>query len=299
MLTCIAAMAQTPVKVAAQWAKGDYAIYDNTNETTVASPMGGAPTKIVKTSEVKYTVTDARADGYTIEVTPLSKSGNGSEESGAASQLMAKWSEKLVGKTMVMETDKDGKILKVSNLEALKAEMTKAFDELTATLSTEEDKMQESVLRITFNSMMAEEHIIPLMAEGNFFDFYGKTFSTGMMEDDEVEGVKVKNTYVVMAPKNSDTFTIKSSMAVNMQKEDIKEMFVKQLKESMPDQIDAVMPQLDQMIESGMLKIEGTGSSTHVFKKNGWPQSVESSTTIGMMGTNTVTMFKSTLKESK
>lgn len=299
MVVSVAAMAQMQVKVSAQFAKGDYAIYTNTNESTVSSPMGGEPMKILKTSEVKYMVTAVRNDGYTIEVTATHMSDNEAIADSPAAKLMTDWNKKLEGKTLVLETDKDGKILKLSNLDALKAEMGKVRDELIATLPAEEIKGQEEVLRTALNSMMTEEKIIPMIAEGNFFEFYGKTINTGMMEDNTIDGVKAKTTYIVSAPKNSDTYTIKSTMSVNMSKEDMKEMLVKQLGESMPDQIETLMPQIEQMIESGMMKVEGTGHATHIFTKKGWPQSVESVTNIGVMGANTESVFKSILKESK
>ena len=118
-----------------------------------------------------------------------------------------------------------------------------------------------------------------------------------MMEDVEKEGVKMKTTYVVSAPKDGD-ITIKASEAINMTKEDIKAMVVAQLQEAMPEQVEAMLPQLEQAIEGGMIKIEGSGHSTYVFRNDGWLKSSEVTSTINAMGTNTESVEKTTLKES-
>ena len=146
---------------------------------------------------------------------------------------------------------------------------------------------------------MTEEKMISTI-NGKLFDFYGKTISTGMMEDVEIEGMKAKNTYVVSAPKNSDVCTINCTTVLAMTKDDLKAMLYKQLGDNLPeDQIEAMKPQIDQMLESGMVKIDGKGQSTFVFKKNGWLQSMESTMAIDAMGSKTEIVSKSTLKESK
>ncbi len=299
LVMSVGALAQIPMKITAQFAKGDYAVYTNTNETNGNTPDGKA--KAIMTSEVKYLVKEVRADGYQIEATLLSTTTDNADTT-EISRIQRCLQKNLEGKTLVIETDKDGKFLRINNLEAIQTELTKAMEELITSFQANELQGMEPMagaLRNLVKAQLTEDGILSNVMGENFFAiYYGKTVYTGLIEDKEIEGIQAKTTYVISAPKNSDLCTIKSSMVVSMSKEDMKAMLVKSLKESMPDQVDAMMPQIDQMVESGMLKIDGTGGSTVIFKKNGWPQSIESNQIISTMGMENGKTFKSVLKES-
>ena len=71
LLIGINAMAQLPIKITAKFAKGSQATYLFSSETTIGSPMGDSPIKSISSSEVKFSVTEVRPDGYTIEATML------------------------------------------------------------------------------------------------------------------------------------------------------------------------------------------------------------------------------------
>ena len=303
MLISISAMAQLPTKISAKFAKGSQATYLLSSETTIGSPMGDSPIKSISSSEVKFSVTEVRPDGYTIEATMLSVDGdNQNLPDESDTKLVVDFLKKWVGKKAVLLTDKDGKVLNIKNYDALKTELTKETEALTKTVPAEGEEnaaLTRETLQKLLVAQLAEDKMISIIT-GKIFDFYGKTVSTGMMEDIEVEGMKAKNTYVVSAPKKSDVCTINGTTVLAMSNEDLKAMLFKQLGDNLPeDQVETIKPQIDQMIESGMIKIDGKGTSTYVFKKNSWLQSMESSFAFDAMGSKTETISKTTLKESK
>lgn len=304
MLMSIGVMAQMSTKISAKLAKGSFATYLTTNEATIGSPLSTSPIKSTSISEVKYLVTEVLPEGYTIEATTLNIEGDflNLSEAETESKFLNDFFKGWIGKKFILSTDKDLKILAIKNYDELKTEFTKKAEELIKNLPAEGGEgraITNEALKMVIDSQMSEEKMISTI-NGKLFDFYGKTISTGMMEDVEVEGMKAKNTYVVSAPKNSDICTINSTTVVAMSNEDLKAMLYKQLGDKMPeDQIEAMKPQIDQMLESGMIKIDGKGQSTFVFKKNGWLQSMESTMTIDVMGSKTEMVSKTTLKESK
>lgn len=304
LLIGINAMAQLSIKISAQFAKGSQATYLFDSETSIGSPMGDGPIKSTSSSEVKFSVTEVRPDGYTIEATMLSVDGNNLNLPGeeAATKLVVDFLKQWVGKKAVLLTDKDGKILSLKNYEALKTELSKVAEELIKTIPAEGEEgstLPHEILQNALVKQLDEDKMISTFT-GKVFDFYGKTISTGMMEDIEVEGMKAKDTYVISAPKNTDICTINSTTVVAMTKDDLKAMLLKQLADNMPeDQMEALKPQIDQMIESDMIKIDGKGTATYVFKKNSWMQSMESSMTLDVMGNKTEITSKAKLKESK
>lgn len=304
LLIGINAMAQLPMKITAKFAKGSQATYLFSSETTVGSPMGDSPIKSISSSEVKFSVTEVRPDGYTIEATMLSVDGDNLNlpAEDAATKLMVDYLKQWVGKKAVLLADKDGKILSIKNYDALKTELSKVAEDLIKSFSAEgaeDSTLPHEILQNALVKQLDEDKMISTFT-GKVFDFYGKTISTGMMEDIEVEGMKAKDTYVISAPKNTDVYTINSTTVLAMSKDDLKAMLMKQLADNMPeDQVEALKPQIEQMIESGMMKIDGKGTATYVFKKDSWMQSMESTMTLDVMGNKTEITSKATLKESK
>ena len=304
MLMSIGVMAQMSTKISAKLAKGSFATYLTTSETTIGTPLGNSPIKSTASTEVKYSVTEVLPEGYTIEATALNIEGDFLNLSGAETEakFLNDFFKSWIGKKFILSTDKDLKVLAIKNYDELKTEFTKSAEELIKNLPAEGGEgraITNEALKKVIDSQMTEEKMISTI-NGKLFDFYGKTISTGMMEDVEIEGMKAKNTYVVSAPKNSDVCTINCTTVLAMTKDDLKAMLYKQLGDNLPeDQIEAMKPQIDQMLESGMVKIDGKGQSTFVFKKNGWLQSMESTMAIDAMGSKTEIVSKSTLKESK
>ncbi len=304
LLIGINAMAQLPMKITAKFAKGSQATYLFDSETSIGSPMGDSPIKSTSSSEVKFSVTEVRPNGYTIEATMLNVDGNNLNLPGeeAATKLVVDFLKQWVGKKALLQADKDGKILSIKNYEALKAELSKVAEDLIKTVpaeGAEGSALTSELLQKTLVKQLDEDKMISTFT-GKVFDFYGKTISTGMMEDIEVEGMKAKDTYVISAPKNSSVYTINSTTVVAMSNDDLKAMLLKQLEDNMPeDQVEALKPQIDQMINGGMIKIDGKGTATYVFKKNSWMQSMDSSMTLDVMGNKTEITSKATLKESK
>ena len=151
---------------------------------------------------MKFSVTEVRPDGYTIEATMLSVDGDNLNlpAEDAATKLMVDYLKQWVGKKAVLLADKDGKILSIKNYDALKTDLSKVAEDLIKTFpaeGAEDSTLPHEILQNALVKQLDEDKMISTFT-GKVFDFYGKTISTGMMEDIEVEGMKAKDTYALM-----------------------------------------------------------------------------------------------------
>ena len=175
LLIGINAMAQLPMKITAKFAKGNQATYLFDSETSIGSPMGDSPIKSTSSSEVKFSVTEVRPDGYTIEATMLNADGNNLNLPGeeAATKLVVDFLKQWVGKKALLLTDKDGKILSIKNYEALKTELSKVAEDLIKTVpaeGAEGSALTSELLQKTLVKQLDEDKMISTFT-GKVFDF--------------------------------------------------------------------------------------------------------------------------------
>ena len=93
---------------------------------------------------------------------------------------------------------------------------------------------------------------------------------------------------------NGKNITTNSSM--NMTKEDMKEMIIKQVEQSAPDQAEMVKKNIDQLMDSGMLKIEMKEKATYELADDGWVKTLKVENTTESMGQSSTTTSVVTLK---
>ncbi len=298
LLVTTAAMAAS-VKVTAHYKKGDYCVYHIVQITVANSPLGGKDT-LTYEGDVCYKVTDERPDGYTLEAKNLKWTDLNPQE-GLAGELaifMMKMSENVPA---IIETDIDGKFIHYLNMDEIKAKLIPSVDSLVEKLIGGHEEqlngiMDKETLKKAFTNEINEENLLNSLG-GQVFGLYGKTISTGMMEDETMSLLKMKTTYVVPPFKKAEGYTIKSSSVSNMSKEDIKAYFIAQIEKMMPEQADMVRQNIDMLLESGNVKMDGTKQCTYEFLKSGWIKSAETSMTINIMGAETSSTTKMTIKE--
>ena len=121
-LLTVAFAAQAQLKIAPKMQKGDVKNY--TIVATNSIPMQG-DCKI--TSGSKYTVVDATADGYVLDIETLEVQVE-ADANNITGKLMAAAEEMQKGVVIRVTTDKDGKPTKVLNLDELRPKMEKAAD---------------------------------------------------------------------------------------------------------------------------------------------------------------------------
>ena len=286
VMVSMCAMSQS-IKVQAKFAKGEYAIYESTSTVKIAMPTGESE-EVTTKGEIKDDVTDARSDGYTIAITTLKWDGDNSS-AGTLGDFSAMQEEMLVGKTIILDTDKDGKVVRIANFDEMKKQMEEMADGIVDKIFAEVDASsapmkKENIKEVIMGELTEENMLKSAVHSSNQFSLYGKTIATGTTEDETVSHMKMKTTYFVLPQKSADSYTIKSSSVINMDKEDMKKLIIDTITKMAPDQADMVKQNIDMLLDSGMMKIEGSRTCTYNMLANGWLQEGEMTQKTNSMG---------------
>lgn len=290
-LLTVAFAAQAQLKIAPKMQKGDVKNY--TIVATNSIPMQG-DCKI--TSGSKYTVVDATADGYVLDIETLEVQVE-ADANNITGKLMATAEEMQKGVVIRVTTDKDGKPTKVHNLDELRQKMEKAADGAIDKLVADIPQLSQvipdkSVLKNQFMEAFTEETILRGLQESTSpLALNGKTIITGAQEEFvSKDGLKMKRMYFV----NGQNIIANSTL--NMSKDEMKALLIKQVEDRAPEQAQVVKDNIDQILDSGMLKIDMTEKDTYELQADGWPKSIVTENTTEMMGQQVVTKTTITLK---
>lgn len=290
LLTTVLA-AQAQLKIAPKMQKGDVKTYVCVTNNSV--PMQG-DAKI--TTESKYTVVDATADGYVLDIEATSVQVEADAENITAKLIGA--SEELQKDVVIrVTTDKDGKPTKVLNIDEMKQKMDKATDIAIDKLLADIPQLSQvipdkSVLKNQFMESFTEEVILRSLQESTSpLALNGKTIITGAQEEFlSKDGLKMKRMYFV----NGQNVIANSTL--NMSKDEMKDLIIKQVEERAPDQAEMVKENIDQIIATGMLKIDMSQKDTYEFQADGWPKSIVTENTTETMGQKMINKINVTLK---
>lgn len=270
LLTAVTMSAQLAgVKIAPKYQKGDSKLY----RTMTTMNMGGQVVNLV--GETRYTVTEATPQGYTLEVC-LEKMDADSKESLVARMLMLTQGM-TKGHKAIFTTDADGRITDIKNFDETKAAAQKAaeamFEQLMGEMPEAAQMLpKEAFLKQMEGALTKEAIIANVTTNGNPLSLNGKTISTGKMDEGtDDNGRKVKNMYFLSAPDGSK---VKVTTALNMTKDEMKKMIIEQVKQMMPEQAEMVEQSIDQLMASGMLKMEMSMTHNYEFLPNGWAKTI-------------------------
>ena len=301
LLFVTTAVMAASVKVVAKYKKGDYCIYQVT-QTSSTSAQTGEGTTLSFVGEIRYDVTDVRPDGYTLEAKTLKWEKVNPAESDMASELTMMSMKMMENLPVVLKTDIEGKIVQFANFDEIKSKVSMLADEVVDKMFAQGGEVMAGILnKESLKQMMLDEITEEKMLENmgsNYLGLYGKTIATGMMEDERFGGMKFKTTYLVPSASNADGYTIKASSVSSMTKDDLKDLILKQVEKLMPaDQVDMVKDNIDAILDSGSIKMEGTKQTTYDFLNSGWLKSAEHIIKLNMMGAETSSVSKSIIKE--
>lgn len=289
LLTTVLA-AQAQLKIAPKMQKGDVKNY--TTVATNSIPMQG-DAKI--TSESKYTVVDATADGYVLDVETVNVQVEADAENITA-KLIGASEEIQKGVVIRVTTDKDGKPTKVLNAAELKTKIEQGADAVIDKMFAEIPQLSQmatkDVLKNQLLGAFTEETILAGLQEStSALSLNGKTIVTGAQEEYiSKDGLKMKRMYFVNGK------SIVTNGSANITKDELKAMIIEQVEKTMPAQAEIVKQNIDQLLSSGMLKVDIKETSTYEMGDDSWVKSVKTESNSEFVGTKTVVKSETVCK---
>lgn len=289
LLTAAIAL-QAQMKVAPKMQKGAVKTY--VGQSTVTMPMQG---DVKVNDETKYTVVDATADGYVIDLETVNVQTE-CDANNIAGKLVAAAQEAMKGIVFRIAVDKDCKIQKVLNSDEVQPKLTKGLESIVDQLLKDIPQLSSAVSKEDLMKQVVEaftpESLLETFQEATSpFSLNGKTIMTGAQEEYvSKDGMKMKRMYFVQG-KN-----IVANSTLNMTKDEMKEMIIKQVEKSAPQQAAMVKENIDQLMSSGMLKMDMKETATYEFQDDGWVKSIKGESTTESMGQKIVKTSTITLK---
>ena len=282
--------AQAQLKVAPKMEKGTTKTYATTMTTNIP---GQGEVKI--TADTKYTVSAATADGYVVDVVSTDVKSDATADN-IAGKLISASQELMKDMTVSLATDKDGKILGIKNFNELKPKIDEALgkfaDKMLKEIPQLTQLMSKEALINQINENLTEESLVRTMqANTSVLVLNGKTIMTGAQDEFVNEqGMKMKRMYFV----NGKKVTTNSSM--NMSKDEMKAFIIKQVEQLAPEQAEMIKKNIDQVMATGMLKIDMKETANYEFADDGWVKTLKTEATTDTMGQQTKINTISTLK---
>lgn len=277
MLTAAMA-ASAQLKIAPKMQKGLIKVYNVVATTNIPGQK-----EVNITTDMKYTVTEASANGYVVDVLTTTFTSDATSDN-IAGQLLSGAAELLKGLNVRVATNKDGRAEKIVNYAELRPRMDDMCDKLIEKMYQAIPQMSQLVpkepLRQQMMEGLTEEKLLKSMQNAtSVMTLNGKTVMTGAQEEYVNEqGMKMKRLYFV----NGKNIVTNSSM--NMSKDELKVLLIAQVEKLAPAQADMIKQNIDTVIESGMLKMDMKETATYDLLDDGWVKSVTVDTTTDTMG---------------
>lgn len=289
MLTMVMA-AQAQLKVAPQMQKGDQKNY----EVTIVTDIPGQGSFTIN-EEMAYSVTDATATGYVVKMETTKMTSDVKAEN-IAGQIVAAAQEVMINIPLLIATDQAGKPLGINNY----AEISKKIDTQSDVLIEKMFKaipqlstaLPKNALKQQILTSLSEEALLKTIQWSvNPMALNGKTIMTGAQEEYiNDQGIKMKRMYFV----NGRNVTVSGS--ANMSKEELKKLIIEHVEKMMPEQADMVKQNIDQLIESGMLKLDMKETGSYEYQEDGWVKTIKSENVTENMGQKVTVNTTVTLK---
>ena len=290
LLLTVAMALQAQVKVAPKMQKGTVKTY--VADATITLPGQG---DVKVTADSKYTITDATADGFVLEMVSTDVKTE-CDPGNIAGKLMAAAEEMMKGAVVKAAVDKEGRIQNILNGEEVKARIDTQADAFIDQMITDVPQLagivsKENLKKQVTSSLTVEGLIETLQSSTSPLALNGKTIMTGNQEEFvSKDGMKMKRLYFVNGK------TIIANSAMNMTEEEMKQLIIKQVEKSAPDQAQMVKDNIDQLMSSGMLKMDYKETATYELDEDGWVKSIVVDSTTETMGQQVVTKSVAKLK---
>ena len=289
MLT-IAMALQAQVKVAPKMEKGTVKTY--VAEATITLPGQG---DVKVTADSKYSITDAKADSYVLEMVSTDVKTE-CEPGNIAGKLVAAAQEMMKDAVVRASLDKDGRIQNILNGDEVKARVDKqadAFiDQMLADVPQLAGVVSKDALKQQVSQALTIEGLVQTLQQATSpLALNGKTIASGSQEEFvSQEDLKMKRMYFVNGK------TIIANSVMNMTEDEMKQTIIKQVEKSAPDQAQMIKDNIDQLMSTGMLKMDHKETATYELQDDGWVKSIVVDSTTETMGQTVVSKSIVTLK---
>ena len=289
MLT-IAVALQAQVKVAPKMEKGTVKTY--VAEATITLPGQG---DVKVTADSKYSITAAKADSYVLEMVSTDVKTE-CEPGNIAGKLVAAAQEMMKDAVVRATLDKDGRIQNILNGDEVKARVDKqadAFiDQMLADVPQLAGVVSKDALKQQVSQSLTVEGLVQTLQQATSpLALNGKTIASGSQEEFvSQEGLKMKRMYFVNGK------TIIANSVMNMTEDEMKQTIIKQVEKSAPDQAQMIKDNIDQLMSTGMLKMDHKETATYELQDDGWVKSIVVDSTTETMGQTVVSKSIVTLK---
>ena len=288
LVASMAISAQT--KIVPQMKKGLKKVY-----ATTATVSVGGQKDVKMSSETKYTVTEANADGYVVDMMVTSFATD-ADVNDVAGQMISATQEMMKDVNVRLQTNKDGQVVGIKNYAEVKKQIdafgAKIVDKLMESVPQLSQVMSKDALKQQIQESVNEQALIRSLKEADgVLMLNGKTPMTGAQEEYINEkGVKMKRMYFVNGK------SIVTNGSANITKDELKAMIIEQVEKTMPAQAEIVKQNIDQLLSSGMLKVDIKETSTYEMGDDSWVKSVKTESNSEFVGTKTVVKSETVCK---
>lgn len=288
LVVSMAISAQT--KIVPQMKKGLKKVY-----ATTATVSVGGQKDVKMSSETKYTVTEANADGYVVDMVVTSFATD-ADVNDVAGQMISATQEMMKDVNVRLQTNKDGQVVGIKNYAEVKKQIdafgAKIVDKLMESVPQLSQVMSKDALKQQIQESVNEQALIRSLKEADgVLMLNGKTPMTGAQEEYVNEkGVKMKRMYFVNGK------SIVTNGSANITKDELKAMIIEQVEKTMPAQAEIVKQNIDQLLSSGMLKVDIKETSTYEMGDDSWVKSVKTESNSEFVGTKTVVKSETVCK---
>ena len=289
LLTATLSEAQM-LKISPKMEKGLKHVYNQV--TTTSLPMQ-EDAKI--TSTIEISVAEVLPDGFVIDY-KMSNLKLDVDANNLAGRLMGMSTEMFADNVISFKTDREGKVTGIENFAEVKKKAEGMFDKIIETLFNEvpniEQMMPKEQLRQQMLSSLTEQELTKsFLINSSVLNLNGKTIMTGAQDEYTTDqGLKMKRMYIVNGQQ------IIASSTLNMSKDDIKQMIIAQVEKLMPAQAEMVKNNIDMLINSDAMKLDGSEKATYDIATDGWVKSLQTEFTSKIMGQTTKVANNITLK---
>lgn len=287
LLMAVSSFGQS-IKVTPAFKKGMVKTYAVTSNVTVAGQT------INMTSEQKYTITKEVPEGYemTLETTDFKSDGN---QDNPLSRLLTISDEILKNSRIQILLNKEGKVMDIVNYQEVKEKsLTMAnhiIDELFESTPEISQVLKKETLREQVSKELTSEKIINgLTVSASPLALFGRTITSGMEDKYNNNIVSLKRIWLVTGK------VVGASAKADMSREELKTFILSQVEKMAPQQADMIKENIDQVLNTGLIKLDMSEKSNYELADDLWVKSMTNDMESNFMGQKSDTHTKIQLK---